>query len=200
MQESKDDNRQGGLSWSTPAQSTMPVQKPIIIPKAQVMPPPPSSNSTKYIGMIVLGIIAGVIIAWGWSALRAQKEPVSVTAGTDLGADASATPTLVSGLGITIASPQAAGNSVAIAKISVSSPTWIVIYENNAGQPGNALGAGLFSPESTAGTVELLRGTSADKSYLATLQVDNGDHKFSLKDDQFLSTDGAPQWVTFEVK
>jgi len=82
----------------------------------------------------------------------------------------------------------------------VSAPTWIVVYENNAGQPGNALGAALFFPENQGGTVELLRGTTAGKSYLATEQVDNGDRKFSLKDDQFLSEDGVPQWVTFEVK
>ena len=201
MPENNSNNqKQGGLSWSTPAQSPMPAQKPAAAPKAQVVPSKPASNSTKYISMIVLGVIAGVIIAWGYSALRSPQGAAS-TADTNLGVDISeVTPVLASGLGLTIASPQIAGNSVAVAKAAVSAPTWIVVYENNAGQPGNALGAALFFPENQGGTVELLRGTSAGKSYLATEQVDNGDRKFSLKDDQFLSVDGSPQWVTFEVK
>ena len=193
------DQKQGGLSWTTPAQSPMPVQKPVITPNVQMMPPKQASNSTKYIGMIVLGVIAGVIIAWGYSALRSPQEAAS-TADTNTGSDTSTALISASGLGLTIASPQIAGNSVAVAKAAVSAPTWIVVYENNAGQPGNALGAALFFPENQGGTVELLRGTTAGKSYLATEQVDNGDRKFSLKDDQFLSEDGVPQWVTFEVK
>ena len=193
------DQKQGGLSWTTPAQSPMPVQKPVITPNVQMMPPKQASNSTKYISMIVLGVIAGVIIAWGYSALRSPQEAAS-TADTNTGSDTSTALISASGLGLTIASPQIAGNSVAVAKAAVSAPTWIVVYENNAGQPGNALGAALFFPENQGGTVELLRGTTAGKSYLATDQVDNGDRKFSLKDDQFLSVDGSPQWVTFEVK
>ena len=193
------DQKQGGLSWTTPAQSPMPVQKPVITPNVQMMPPKQASNSTKYISMIVLGVIAGVIIAWGYSALRSPQEAAS-TADTNTSSDTSTALISASGLGLTIASPQIAGNSVAVAKAAVSAPTWIVVYENNAGQPGNALGAALFFPENQGGTVELLRGTSAGKSYLATEQVDNGDRKFSLKDDQFLSEDGVPQWVTFEVK
>ena len=192
------DQKQGGLSWTTPAQSPMPVQKPVITPNVQMMPPKQASNSTKYISMIVLGVIAGVIIAWGYSALRSPQE--ASTADTNTSSDTSTALISASGLGLTIASPQIAGNSVAVATAAVSAPTWIVVYENNAGQPGNALGAALFFPENQGGTVELLRGTTAGKSYLATEQVDNGDRKFSLKDDQFLSEDGVPQWVTFEVK
>src|SRR3989344_4018544 len=194
----RDNQKQGGLSWSTPAQSPMPAQKPAAA-KAEVMPSKPASNSRKYISMIILGVIAGVVIAWGYSALRSPQESAS-TADTNTGAGTSTVPTLASGFGLTIASPQIAGNSVAVAKAAVSAPTWIVVYENNAGQPGNALGAALLFPENQGGTVELLRGTTAGKSYLATEQVDNGDRKFSLKDDQFLSVDGSPQWVTFEVK
>jgi len=200
MPENNSNNqKQGGLSWSTPAQNPLPAQKPTAAPQVHVMPSKPASNSTKYIGMIVLGVIAGVIIAWGYSALRSPQEAAS-TADTNTGTDTSTALISASGLGLTIASPQIAGNSVAVAKAAVSAPTWIVVYENNAGQPGNALGAALFFPENQGGTVELLRGTTAGKSYLATEQVDNGDRKFSLKDDQFLSVDGSPQWVTFEVK
>src|SRR3989344_8268217 len=104
MPENNSNNhKQGGLSWSTPAQSPMPVQKPVITPKVQE-PAKPASNSTKYIIMIVLGVIAGVIIAWGWSALRSPQEATS-TADTNTGADKSTALISASGLGLTIASP-----------------------------------------------------------------------------------------------
>ena len=198
MQDNKGENKQGGLSWSTPAAYQPPVQNQAPAPKPFVAPKP-QSNITKYASMVALGIIAGVIIAWSWSAVRAPKES-SAPADTNLGVDASTAPILASSFNLTIASPQAAGNSVAVAKADVSAPTWIVIYENNAGQPGNALGAALFFPGNQGGAVELLRGTRAGKSYFATLQVDNGDRKFSLKDDQFRSANGKPQWIPFEVK
>src|SRR3989338_2930837 len=203
MQDSKNENKQGGLSWSTPAQSPAPAHKQFTAPKP---PPitivaPAQSSAKKYAVMIALGIIAGVVIAWGWSEFKApSKSPASTSTEKNLGVDASAAPSLASGSSLNITSPQVAGNSVAVAAVSVSVPTWIVIYESNAGQPGNALGAALFFPESQSGTVELLRGTAAGKSYLVAQQVDNGDRKFSLKDDQFVTIDGEVQWATFEVK
>lgn len=99
-----------------------------------------------------------------------------------------------------IMSPQAAGTSVTISKAIVAEPTWIVVYENNNGTAGNALGAALFFPDRQSGTVELLRATVSGKSYLVAKQVDNGDHRFSLRDDQLLSEGGEVQWVSFDVQ
>ncbi len=206
--------KQGGLSWSTPASSPAQPQKPAQAqqkPPAFSKPPAPAataSSSTKYAGMIAAGIVAGVLIAWGWSALRtpgssaqqAQNNAATTSTDTGLGIGTSTVPALGSDPALTIVSPQPAGNSVAVAKAIVSGPTWVVIYENKDGQPGNALGAALFWPEKQNGTVELLRSTMPGKSYLAVKQTDNGDRKFSLKDDQFLSEGGAVQWVTFETK
>jgi len=159
--------------------------------------------------MVVVGVIVGVIIAWGYSAWRttspvaensaATSTPSTSTGGGTLGVDVG-TASLGSNTSLSIASPQAAGDSVAIAKAAVSAPTWVVIYEDNNGKPGNALGAALFFPGTTSGTVELLRATVAGKTYLAAEQVDNGDRKFSLKDDQLVMVGGAIQWVTFETK
>src|SRR3989344_975412 len=104
MPENNSNNqKQGGLSWSTPEQSPMPAQKPAAAPKAQVVPSKPASNSTKYISMIVLGVIAGVIIAWGYSALRSPQE--ASTADTNTSSDTSTALISASGLGLTIASP-----------------------------------------------------------------------------------------------
>ncbi len=158
--------------------------------------------------MVVIGVIAGVALAWGWASWRSSPgttasngtaTTTATTSGNTLGVDTTSVPALGSNPGLTIMSPQAAGNSVAVGKAIVSVPTWIVIYEDNNGAPGNALGAALFFPEGQTGTVELLRATMPGKTYLAAKQVDNGDHKFSLKDDQFLTEGGHVQWVSFET-
>jgi hypothetical protein len=158
--------------------------------------------------MIVVGVIVGVLVAWGWSSMRPSGTPItasstttgSATAGTNLGVSTTSIPALGADPSLLIMSPQSSGRSVAIAKAIVSVPTWVVIYENKEGKPGNALGAALFFPERQTGSVELLRATTAGKSYLAVKQVDNGDRKFSLKGDPFLSEGGNVMWVTFEVK
>jgi hypothetical protein len=164
------------------------------------------SGVGKYAGMVVVGVLAGVLVAWGWSALRsassgdAQNDTQKTATSTDLGVDISSTPALGSDPALTLMSPQASGTSVAVSKAIVSAPTWIVVYENKEGKPGNALGAALFFPERQSGTVELLRATVSGRSYLAVKQTDNGDRKFSLKDDPYLSEGSEVQWVTFEVR
>jgi len=215
MQEKNDggQNKQGGLSWSTP-QNQNQQQKPLIPAKPAVLPAasPSGGNAARYAGMVVVGVIAGVIVAWGYSAWRAPGGTANNTnatstssltgtpaGGDNLGVDVG-TAALGSNISLSIASPQSAGNSVAVARAVVSAPTWVVIYENNNGAPGNALGAALFFPGTSSGSVELLRATAAGKTYLAAEQLDNGDRRFSLKDDKFLSEDGTPQWVTFEVR
>lgn len=210
--------KQGGLSWSTPstpaAQHNAASQHKPVVPAAKPAASAPlaasGSSAGKYIGMIVVGVLAGVIIAWGWSAMRtspgtAQDDNGTGTAtstqeGNNLGIDTGSVPALGADPAFSIMSPQSAGTSVAIKKAMVSAPTWVVVYENKDGKPGNALGAALFFPDRQGGTVELLRATVSGRSYLAVKQVDNGDRKFSLKDDQYLSEGGEVQWVTFEVK
>ena len=209
MQENNGDSnnqnqKQSGLSWSTPLSSQAPAQKPATSPKVPASLKAPTSNasSAKYIGMIVVGVVAGIIIAWGWTALRspASETATSTATGGNLGVNTNTVPALGSDPALTVMSPQPAGRSVAIAKAIVSSPTWIVVYDNKDGKPGNALGAALFFPEGQSGTVALLRSTMPGKTYLVAKQVDNGDRKFSLKDDQLLSEGGVVQWVSFETK
>lgn len=213
---------QSGLSWSTPSQNqgtTSNAQpnkeaKPQAPTKASPAPAAAATNGSsagKYVGMVVVGILAGVIVAWGWNAMRSSSSDTTSNATSttkttgvakndskSLGIDTSSV-ALGSDPGLTLMSPQPAGNSVAITKAIVSEPTWVVVYEDQNGKPGNALGAALFFPEKQGGTVELLRPTIAGKNYLAVKAVDNGDRKFSLKDDQPLSENGEVQWVTFQA-
>ncbi len=76
-------------------------------------------------------------------------------------------------------------------------PTWVAVYESRDGKPGNVLGAGLFSADQQSGTVDLLRGTIAGQTYFVTEQTDNGDHRFSLKDDALVLVGGQPVWISF---
>ena len=213
MQEKNEGGRtQAGLSWSTPAASA-PVQKPVAPQKAAPAVAAKSAaggTTSKYVSMVVVGVLAGVLIAWGYSLWRAPAGGATTSTAdtktaatadtTGLGIDTTTLPVIGSDAALTIASPQKPGTSVAVEKAVVSTPTWVVVYENKDGAPGNALGAALFFPEGQSGTVELLRGTVSGRSYLAARQVDNGDRKFSLKDDQFLTEGGKVVWVTFEVK
>jgi hypothetical protein len=102
---------------------------------------------------------------------------------------------------ITVASPQQAGFAVAVSKIMVKQPTWLVVYENNNGTPGNAIGAGLFFADSTSGTIELLRATLPGQSYLVGQSLDDGDKIFSLATDKPVRDEkGNPLFTEFTAK
>lgn len=96
---------------------------------------------------------------------------------------------------------QSSGSAVAISNVSVSAPTWVVIFDNSQGKAGNALGAAMFFPGQKSGTVELLRATVSGQSYLAGEYVDNGDHTFSKQSDTQVSDITSSQMlVQFSVK
>ncbi len=205
------DNQKPGLSWSAPASTPKPATPAPSMQKSAPVTTPTGPSTAKYVGMIVVGVIIGVLIAWAWSAAHtptdntqttststSQNSNDNSTATTDTNSD-SGTPAEGSDPSLLVMSPQKAGSSVAISKAIVTEPTWVVIYENKGGKPGNALGAALFFPEAQAGTVELLRPTVAGNSYLVVKQVDNGDRKFSLHQDQILTEGGQTQWVMFDA-
>lgn len=203
MQENNGDGseKQSGLSWSEPTPLTKqaaPAKTPAATPAANASAAN-TMNSARLIGMVVVGIFLGVVVAWAWVALRSSSTSVAED-NTNGIASSTSTPGTGSSSAFSIVSPQAAGKSVAIEKASVAAPTWVVVYEDKDGKPGNALGAALFFPSRQTGTVELLRATTPGKNYLIARQVDNGDRKFSLKNDKLVAEDGVVQWVTLEVR
>jgi len=100
---------------------------------------------------------------------------------------------------LTVPTPQAAGTTVAVSNIIVSEPTWVVVYEDNNGKLGNALGAALFISGRTSGTVDLLRGTLSGQTYFAAEALDSGNRVFSLKDAPVLDQNGQQVLVQFET-
>lgn len=202
-------NKQPGLSWSTPhggqvQKPAAPVVSSTPVPAYKAPAPkavPSSSGTAKVIGWLAVGVVVGVVLAWAGTSLLqrnasatpsdASQTASSTTSGTDLPAVTANSDALM------VQSPQKAGLSVAIEKAAVTAPTWVVVYESRDGKPGNVLGAGIFTTDQTSGTVELLRGTLAGQTYFVTEQVDNGDRKFSLKEDPLVAIDGQTLWVTF---
>lgn len=202
------------LSWSNPQGG-----QPSAAPKAAVPAAPQAAkpatpapavktaiaaatnrSAAKITGWVAVGIVAGVLIAWGITSIARHGAPATTagslqeaTSSAEAGQSGQQAPAL-----LTVSSPQAAGLKVAVSGVTVSEPTWVVVYESRNGTPGNVLGASLFFPGTPWGNVELLRGTVAGQTYFVTERKDNGDHQFSLKSDPFvLGDDGQPSWVTF---
>ncbi len=156
--------------------------------------------------VVVLVLLVGAWLTWGNGSTSGTATSTDQMMGssTDSGTDMTGVPTTGSSTGgLTVVSPQSAGLSVAIAKINVPQPTWIVVYDSMNGAPGRALGATLFFPESNGngGTVSLLRATTAGQTYFVGESVDSGDRVFSLHgDQQLVGSDGKPVWYSFTAQ
>lgn len=141
------------------------------------------------IAAVGLIVIAGIV--WAVEANKNTKSATSLAqpaqnlstgAGAPRQGSAAASAALSDG-SLSLPSPQSSGLEVSVSHIVVTVPTWVVIYENYNGQPGNALGAGLFTPERRSGVVDLLRGTLPGQTYFAGEARDDGDHMFSMVND-----------------
>ncbi len=180
------------LSWSN--RSAEPQPKPLTPAPEYVHKERRTIPAAKLAGWMAVGIVAGVILAWSINSVIKRgsvtnNAPVVTPTATTTegqGSDAS----------FSVMTPQKAGRSVAVRAV-VQTPTWVVVYESRNGTPGNVLGASLFFPERSTGTVELLRGTTAGQTYFVTKHRDNGDRRFSLHSDALLEEGGQAVWTTF---
>lgn len=215
------DNQKGEqkptLSWSTPANtkpavpSAQPVKAVTPTPLQKAPTPVAKPRTGKIIAWIIAIVVVIALATWGLVALHSKN-----AAQTSQGAVGSTSNALIPGssentaptggaasavASLVIPSPQASGREVTVSHIDVSVPTWVVVYENNSGQPGNALGAAWFAPSVHSGTVTLLRGTIAGQTYLVGESRDNGDKEFSLRDDPVvLDAQGNTLWVQFQAR
>lgn len=162
---------------------------------------------TTYAGIFIAGVIVGGLLGW---ALVGRGTGGSQSSGTGTSTSMTAGDTGAAGggmlQGLSVASGQEAGPTVAISNINVDTPTWVVIYDDALGVPGKALGAQLFFPVvqggESSGTVSLVRYTLPAHSYLAAERVDNGDHIYDATKDQLVTdpTNGKPLTVSFTTK
>ena len=213
-----------GLSWSQPTRTTVqsggtaggsgnPVPTPggsapqgNKPPMQSTQPQPKRWGKTITVVVVVVALVA--LAMWTFGATNktspSDESIATSTSNTAVGQKNTAAPAApvvtTTTNALIIASPQDAGMEVAVSHITVPVPTWVVIYENHNGQPGNALGASLFSSDKTSGVVDLLRGTLPGQTYIVGEARDDGDHVFSLQKDQaVLNAQGSPVWVSFKT-
>ena len=206
MEQNNSTDKKASLSWSSPAAAAKPAA-----PAQKALPTAPQASFIgRYVGIFAAGIVVGFLFSWGYSSMSGPGAPVasntssSTTGKTNTSAAAGASSIAAgvvidttSNAALEVASPQRAGLSVAINKVTVAKPTWVVVYESRDGAPGNVLGAHLFF-ESRAGTVTLLRSTVAGAEYFVGTSVDNGDRKYSKAADKpATAEDGSLEVVSF---
>lgn len=91
-----------------------------------------------------------------------------------------------------VVSEQASGDQVLVSKVNTPSPSWVVVYEDNAGAPGSILGARLVASGETIDVrVELQRGTTPASLYYVMIHPDNGDGSFDFKAERAYTDDSG---------
>lgn len=135
--------------------------------------------------------------------------PTSVSTGSSKTVSSASAGTAVAGMGagvktndtISVPSPQQAGTTVTVSNLSASTPVWAVVYEDNNGTVGRALGAHLVPKGQTSTTVTLLRTTLPNLSYYVGLVADTSSHTFSLHVNQpILGADGKQVMASFTAE
>ena len=148
-------------------------------------------NSTN---IAIVGGVLVVLILGGWWLMQqsgADSPVVNISTGA-ADTDSSGSGTGTSG-GTAVPSAQASGEMIAVgaqaAGVSVqiesmhlTRETWVAVRDGK----GWTLGAGRFAAGTTAGTVELLRGTEKGQSYTVVLYADNGNRAFELTGDAMI--------------
>lgn len=218
----KPQDQKPGLTWSQPAGAQRNAQ-----PQAKQSSAATTESGGRVIGIILGVVIVLALVVWGITALRHRGETVSSTASstaevateqtkenstetattgqtkpveeTTAPAETTTPAVTPSTSSASFSAPaQPAGTSVAVTGLSLTQPTWVVVYESRNSKPGNILGAGLFFAGDSAVSVPLMRTTVAGQTYYVTAATDNGDKIFSVKEEKpVMDAAGAQVWTTF---
>ena len=143
---------------------------------------------------MIVGAVVVVLILGGWW-LMGRGGDADVGNGSETGETGMGTmptgstvnvgtqPVMTGAQGESISvSDQSAGTTVTISSMNLTRETWIAVRDEKS-----ILGAGRFAPGAKSGTVELLRGTEAGKSYSVVVYVDNGNRAFDLTGDELVT-------------
>ncbi len=209
------------LSWQSPAPAkpVVPVSTPVPVPTtppqnkidkpAQITIDQSGSGSSMltYAIVFVAGLIIGTLLGWAISHGSSTSSPTNA-ATTSSSSTETSTSTMSdssTSSAVQLDLQQSAGSKVAVSKVSVGKPTWVVVYDNSNGTPGRALGATLFLPTTaggeTSGTIDLLRPTVSGTTYLIGQLEDDGDYLLSFQKDRSVSDpSGKPILMTLTAK
>lgn len=101
----------------------------------------------------------------------------------------------VQGAGSIVVDDQTSGSVVKLGAVTFPVDAgWVVVHETNTdGALGNALGASRFGLKDglVPTQIELLRATSAGKTYKVVFYSENGDKVFDKKDDARITAEGG---------
>ena len=158
--------------------------------------------TTKVIIAFVVGILIGFLGTW--VSMRDSAKPADdMKDNVEIADEKEKKPEDIklSGDNAILVRDQKVGVVVNVELVTLKNDGWVVIHESDNGVLGNALGAQLFLQGVSSGTVDLLRGMEAGKTYYAVVRQDDGDRAFDLSKDLLLSDGrGDPIQVSFKAK
>lgn len=76
------------------------------------------------------------------------------------------------------------GNVVFLSSVTLANGGWVAIHKDNAGTPGEVIGAQYFDKGINTGKITLTKPTVEGGLYYAVLHSDDGDKKFDVAKDQ----------------
>ncbi len=165
------------------------------------------SSNLKLALSFITGVVITLLVMWGISAFQTNHNSATQKTATIMatssadqsktsGSQLSSISVPVTQSGSLIVSSQPAGLGVEVKGISVSVPTWIVVYDDNNGKPSNTLGAALVLSGEQNVIVPLLRTTVSGSIYLVGESSTNaGSHTYSRTTTQPLNI-----WTTFTAQ
>lgn len=136
--------------------------------------------SKDYSNHIVGGTILIIVILVG-IFFATQNRSVSPVVGNENAEESGSTSSTA---GMLTAADQAAGESVMVSGIQVTSDSWVAVRDADGSR---VLGAARVAAGTQSVTVPLLRATVAGKGYEVVIYADDGDRAFDMKKDTLVS-------------
>lgn len=172
-----------------------------------------TEQNTKERNRLIATAILGFLIGFGVGFLVFANREVNVELPTDdaevtedvMSADNESPLETVEQVTVTessvVVSDQNFGLEVALDSVILDRTSWVVVFEDLNGQPGNILGAQLYDAgEILDGAVTLTRGTVPNSLYYVKLHGDNGDRQFDFTIDvPYVGADGKDLTTTFRT-
>ncbi len=155
----------------------------------------------KTVVAFVTGLLIGGLLVWVFSSTpEGKNQPEEKSVKTDseqveqgdtkteekTSETATVKEEIVVGKGSLSIADQSAGSVVTLGKVEFPSRNgWVVVRDYADGKSGNVLGASRYSADEglVPTTVELVRATTAGKTYQVVFFTDGGDTEFRLADD-----------------
>lgn len=151
------------------------------------MPEAPVASSSKKLWII--GIIIVLVVAGGYLALRSS----------DTTGDEPAVTQLVNELVINDQNPDSV--AVLVAQASLNTPGYVVIHDNNNGQPGKIIGVSKLLIADDYTNISVIAPLKPGSTYFGMLHADDGNGLYDVKADttHLMGTDGKEVIRMFKV-